>query len=138
MRKHFVQFFSPGTFFNEVTVRPIDSWDVDTAVEMAKSIKERYEATPFAFQFITKGRTMKELDSKVVATSPRYYLGGTVEALAQVKARATKDDRILVSNMESNGWNRVITNDNSWRVVQPLEDNDIVLEWPKKQAKKRA
>lgn len=49
MKKHFVIFYSPGTFFNEESTLPIDSWDIDKAIEMSKSIKERYNATPFGF-----------------------------------------------------------------------------------------
>jgi len=44
--------------------------------------------------------------------------------------RATEREKILVSNMEVNGWKRVITNDNSWRWTQPLEKSDVVLDWP--------
>lgn len=130
MRKHFVRFFSPGTFFHEITEKPIAKWDIEKAKEMASSIKERYNATPFAFQFFTMARTAKELNAREVKTSPMYYLGGRIETLEEVKARATEKDRILISNMEGNGWHRIITNDNSWRVTQPLEESDIVLEWP--------
>lgn len=109
---HFVTFFSPGTFVHETTTRPIDSWDIETAKVMADSIVERYGATPFGFQFTTRSRGDEDLDSKISATSPMYFLGGTVEALAEVKARATDNDRILISNMEGNGWDRVVTNTN--------------------------
>jgi hypothetical protein len=129
MKKHFVTFFSPGTFVAEDTTKPIDSWDVEAAKAMATEITERYGATPYGFRFTTRSRGYEDLDSKVTATSPMYYLGGKVETLEQVKARATKDDRILVSNMEINGYERIITNDNSWRWTQPLEPDDVVLEW---------
>jgi len=46
-----------------------------------------------------------------------------------VKARATDKDRVLVSNMECNGYERIVTNDNSWRWTQPLGPTDVVLEW---------
>ena len=58
-----------------------------------------------------------------------YFVGGIVETLDQVKARATGKDSILIGNMEGNGWHRIITNCNSWKWVQPLNDNDIVLDW---------
>lgn len=127
MKKHFVTFFSPGTFMAEESTKPIDAWDVETAKVMARDIKERYGAKPYGFQFSTRSRSDADLDSSVSAESPMYYLGGKVETLAEVKARATTDDRILISNMECNGWDRVITNDNSWRVTRPLNPTDVVF-----------
>jgi len=130
MRRHFVTFYSPGTFVSETTERPIKSWDVATAKRMAKRIKERYGATPYGFRFMTRARKATDLDSKVAKTSPMYYLGGTVETLAQVKARATDKERILIANMEGNNIKRIITNDNSWRFTGELHDDDVVLAWP--------
>lgn len=129
MKKHFVTFFSPGTFVSETTQKPIDAWDVEAAKAMARQVKERYGATPYGFQFSTRGRGPDDLDSKTIKKSPMYYLGGKVETLAQVKKRATDKERILVSNMEGNRWKRIITNDNSWRITLPLEKGDVVLEW---------
>jgi hypothetical protein len=130
IEKHFVTFLSPGTFFSEDTTKPISKWDVDIAKDMARKIKERYNATPYGFYFTTRSRGLKDLDSKVTATSPMYFLGGKVETLKQVKKRATSNDSILISNMECNGWKKIITNDNSWRVTQPFNSTDVVLEWP--------
>lgn len=130
MTQHFVTFLSPGTFVAEGTTKPIKSWDVETAKQMARTITERHNAVPYGFRFSTRERGEHDLDSKVVKTSGVYYLGGTVETLAQVKARATETDRILVSNMECNRYDKIITNTNSWKWTQPLEDNDVVLEWP--------
>jgi hypothetical protein len=129
MTAHFVTFFSPGTFVAEETTLPIDSWDVDEAQKKARGIKERYGATPYGFRFSTRTRQDSELDSKVTAESHMYFLGGKVETLEEVKARATDADRILVFNMECNHYKRVITNNNSWRWTQPLNDDDVVLDW---------
>lgn len=126
---HFVTFLSPGSFVHEETRKAVESWDVEQAKVMARDIVERYSAKPFAFEFSTQGRGPDDLDSKEVARSPRYYLGGKIETLAEVEARATKEDRILISNMRANNWERVITNTNSWRITQPLKPNDVVLEW---------
>jgi len=130
MEAHFVTFFSPGTIVAEKSERPIDSWDVETAKRLARTIHERHGALPYAFQFTTRTRGEQDLDSKVTEQSPLYYLGGTVETLDQVKARATAKDRILISNMEGNGYKRIITNRNSWKWTAPLTDDDVVLEWP--------
>lgn len=129
MEKHFVSFYSPGTFVSEETVKPIESWNVDQAVQMARDVTERYGATPFGFRFSTRTRGPDDLDSQVSARSPMYYLGGVVETLEQVIARDDPKERILRSNMQANGWNRIITNTNSWKITRPLEPGDVVLEW---------
>lgn len=64
-KAHFVKFFSPGTFVAETTTEKIDAWSIATAVEMARTVKERYGARPYAFQFITRERGPDDLDSKV-------------------------------------------------------------------------
>lgn len=127
--KHFVTFLSPGTLFAEDTTLPIDSWDVEAAKAIARTIKERHGAVPYGFQFTTRSRNESDLDSKIAAKSPLYWLGGTVETLAEVEARATERDDILLSNMRGNGYARIITNNNSWRWTQPLGETDVVLEW---------
>lgn len=128
MEAHFVTFNSPGTFVAEQTTKPIVAWDITLAQSMAREITERHGARPYGFRFTTRTRNADELDSKVTATSPFYYLGGTVETLEQVKARATERDRILISNMECNGWDRIVTTTNGYRWTQPLKDTDVVLE----------
>lgn len=130
MQKHFITFYSPGTLFCETTEKPISSWDVTEAKKMAKGIKERYDACPFGFQFTTRTRGEDDLDSKVTATSPLYYLGGKVETAEEVLARATPADNILCDNIRINGYKRIITNTNSWQTTRPLNDDDVVLEWP--------
>lgn len=129
MEQHFVTFYSPGTFFDETTTKPIASWDVEQAKDMARSIMERYNATPFGFSFSTRTRSEVELDSHEVATSPMYYLGGEIYTIEQIRERANPDESILLDNMEGNGYDRVIFNNNSWRVVKPIVDGDVVLDW---------
>ena len=131
MKKHLVEFYSPGTFVSETTEKEIESWDIQTAMSMARTIKERHGAVPYGFCFNTRERKESELDSKVIKTSNMYYLGGKVETLKEVKARANENDRILISNMEGNGWDQIITNDNSWKITLPLEKDDVVLDWVK-------
>jgi hypothetical protein len=139
MEQHFVTFLSPATFVAEATTKPIDSWDVEKAQEMAHEITERYSATPYGFRFSTRSRTDVDLDSKETATSGTYFLGGKIETLDEVKARRRPDgkDDILISNMEGNGYARIVTNDNSWRWTQPLADGDVVLDWKPRPKPKR-
>jgi len=127
MKKHFVTFYSPGSFVSEETTKEIDEWSTKKAIEMADAITERYNAKPYGFQFKTRERTDDELDSKITEKSNMYYLGGEVFTLAEVKARNDPSDRILISNMECNGYDRIIVNNNSWQFTAPLDDGDIVL-----------
>lgn len=129
MKKHFVQFYSPGTFVSEISEKEIDSWDVETAMEMARTIKERHGATPYGFCFTTRSRGENDLDSKVTERSNMYYLGGTIRHLDFIILENNPDEQILISNMKINGWDRVIVNTNSWKTTQPLEKDDVVLEW---------
>ncbi len=126
--KHFVVFASPGTFVSETTVKPVDSWDVDKAVEMAKDVLQRYNARPYGFYFETRTRGPEDLDSKVTATSPLYYLGGRVETRAQVEARNDPKEAILLTNMRANDVDRIIINENSWRFTAALKPTDVVLD----------
>lgn len=127
MQKHFVQFLSPGTFVSEMTEKPIDSWDVESAVLMAAEIKERHGAKPYGFRFTTRERGPDDLDSKQSAQSGIYYLGGKIETLAEVEARNDPKERILRSNMRYNGIDKIVINDNSWRFTAALHDGDVVL-----------
>ena len=104
MKKHFVTFYSPGTMVAEGTTLPIEEWNVDRAVEMAKGIVERYGATPYGFRFSTRARTEDDLDSKVVEQSGMYFLGGKIETLEEVEARNDPNEAILRSNMRGNGY----------------------------------
>lgn len=129
MEKHFVIFYSPGTFVAETSEKPIDSWDTDAAMEMAHGIVERYSATPYGFCFTTRGRGPNDLDSKEIARSPFYHLGGQVETLAEVEARNDPKEEILRSNMRGNGYDKIVVNDNSWRSTRPLGATDVILDW---------
>jgi hypothetical protein len=128
MEKHFVTFYSPGTFVHETNTKEIDSWDVDQAIGMAKHIVQRYNARPFGFRFSTRGRGPEDLDSSETESSGMYYLGGKIETIEEIEARNDPSEEILRDNMRGNGWNRVLVNTNSWRWTRPLYDDDIVLD----------
>ena len=134
LEKHFVTFYSPGSFTAETSRKPIDSWNTEDAIAMAKDIKERHGAVPYGFRFSTRSRSEDDLDSKESAKSVMYYLGGeiqTLETLDDVIARGDPSDSILISNMRCNKWNRIIriiVNTNSWTWSQPLNDDDVVLD----------
>lgn len=128
MKKHFVEFFSPGTFISETTIEPIDFWNVEEAKKMSKNITERYNAKPYGFRFLTKSRTEDDLDSKVTEKSPMYFLGGRIFTLKEIKEQNNPDNNILIFNMKCNNIKRVIENTNSWKITLPFGDDDILLE----------
>ena len=127
MKKHYVIFYSPGSFVAEETRKEIDSWSVPKAKAMAHGIKERHGATPYGFRFVTRERGGKDFDSKEVKRSGMYYFGGKIWTLAELKARNNSKDRTLIWNMDNNNWSKVVINTNSWKWIQPLEKGDRVL-----------
>lgn len=127
MEKHFVTFLSPGSFVAEETTKEIESWDVDKAVKMSMQITERYNAKPYGFYFTTRSRRDEDFDSKQTDKSGIYYLAGKVLTLEDIKDRNDSRDDILVRNMEANGWDKVVETCSPWRWNQPLEENDVVL-----------
>jgi hypothetical protein len=128
MKKHFVTFYSPGTFVAETSAKDIGSWNVDDAVAMSAMIEERHGARPYGFRFTTRERGDDDFDSKETAQSPMYYLGGKVETLEEVEARNDPEERILRSNMQGNGYKRIWTSTRGWKWTQPLKDDDVVLD----------
>lgn len=129
MTKHFVTFESPGTLFNEETTKEIGAWDENEAQKMARTIIERYGAKPFSFYFTTRERGAKDFDSRETRRSGRYFLGGTLLTLEQVKAQNDPSNETLIRNMECNGWSRVVDNRNSYRSVHPFLAGDTLLDW---------
>jgi len=127
--QHFVTFYSPGTFMSEQDQKPIASWDVEAAQQMARSITQRHGATPYGFRFSTRGRGPKDPDSKEVASSNMYYLGGRIETREEVEARNDPKEETLRWNMRVNRIDRILINDNSWRFTTALKDGDVVLDW---------
>ena len=106
MKKHSVKFLSPGTFVSEQSTLEIDSWDIKKAVQMSKTITERHGAKPYGFRFVTRERKKNELDSKEVKWSGIYYLGGKILTLEDVVDRNDPNDKILISNMRINEWDK--------------------------------
>jgi hypothetical protein len=129
MKKHFVTFLSPGSFVSEQNTEEIESWDVDKAMKMARNIKQRHGATPYGFYFTTRERGENDFNSKQTEESNMYHLGGDVYTLEDIINRNDPRDNILISNMKCNKWDRVIENNNSWRNTQPLNKDDVVLDF---------
>lgn len=136
-KKYYVVFYSPGTLVAETSTREIDAWDIKKACQLAMTVEERHGATPYGFHFEIRvvandiddgfGGKLK-VQPSVVEKSGMYYINGVIETLEQIKARRTKKEDVLISNMESNGWDRVVTVTNRYRWTQPFEKGDHVVD----------
>lgn len=129
MKKHYIHFMSPGTFVSEETVIEVEKHDVNEAMDKARKIKERYNAKPYCFYFSTRERNADDFEPRTVFISGNYYLGGKVETIEEIEKRALPSEAILLDNMKNNGWEKVITNSNSWKITVPFNDDDIALEF---------
>lgn len=127
MKQHFVTFRSPGTFVAEETTKSIDSWSVATALDMASAIKERYGATPYAFYFTTRSREPRDLDSKESARSGHFFMNGRLRTIAEVAALGDPKEKILLSNMQCNGWNLIVETASPWKWSRPFSKDDVLI-----------
>jgi hypothetical protein len=135
MRKHYVTFLSPGTFFPEQTSKEIIFWDVRAAVAMSKDIVERYYAKPYGFYFSTRivhkpvpdgeGGFLK-VDSKEVDRTGIYFLGGKIFTLDDIDNTDEKNNTIIF-NMQYN-CPVAIENTNSFKSTLPFNEKDFVVD----------
>lgn len=136
VNKHYVVFFSPGTFVSEQTEKEIDTPDIRVAVEMAKSITERYGAKPYGFQFVLR-KTHPPLDdgengklevlSKEIRRSGTYFIGGRLRFLDEIERENDQNERHISDNMRLNDYPIVIENVNSWKSTMPFQEEDVLL-----------
>lgn len=133
--KHFVTFYSPGTFMSESTTKEIPELHPPLAARMAREIEERHGAKPYGFRFETRithdpipdsaGGTLN-VEPKTTAKTGTYFLTGTVRAYSEIPE--AKDTNILRSNMRGNDFPLVIENSNSWRSTMPYEAGDCIVD----------
>lgn len=137
MRAHFVSFFgsdlgpTAGTWGE--SNHPIKSWDVNTAMAMARVVAERRGIVPRAFMFTTKARNANQLDSRVVKRSGYYFLGGELLTLNDVK-HEMPEEGMLISNMRRRAIKRVVVSNISCGLVEEFRDGDVLLGWDPKPA----
>jgi hypothetical protein len=97
----YVEFYYPGIMVDEASVKVVNHRD---------SKKVNVPSGSFGFRFFDVKSTEEgdvKMESDRLNLSPMYYYGGRIMTLDDVR-REMPNDRILISNMESNGWSRVI------------------------------
>ena len=127
MKAHFVRFYAPGVITAEVYDYLINRWDVDEAVELAKTAISRNNSNIYGFCFLTKERKAKELDSHIVKESRMYYLCGKLRTLEEIRREGNPGNRILLLNMEGNHWSKVVETRGVWTL--PFHDGDTILDF---------
>jgi len=137
LNKHFVQFYSPGTFMPEVSEKVVRSWNPKRATALARDIVERYGAKPFGFRFITRrcatpiddGEGGKlNVEPKEIKRSGIYYIEGCIETIDQVMARNDPSEERLRDNMRINEIKKVVITKNGYRSVHPFNDGDNIVD----------
>lgn len=114
----YVEFYYPGAFFDETSTREVKTRDV-------KSVSVPDGA--FGFRFFDVMSTEEggvRMSSARLNVSPMYYYGGRIMTLDEVR-QEMPEARILISNMEGNGYARVIKCGTS--NFRPFKDDDIFI-----------
>jgi hypothetical protein len=136
-RKHFITFYSPGTFFSESTCKSIPEWDVPLAVKMAGEIVERYDAKPFGFKFSTsiisdpvpdEEGGLLQVEPKMIASSGMYHINGRLRTYDDVVNDNSEKDRILRLNMRCEDSCIVVETRNSYLSTHSFFEEDFVVD----------
>jgi len=127
MKKDYVTFYSPGTMVAETTRREIPSWNVAKVLKILPDIEERHGARPYGFRFTTMKRGLRDFSPRQVAQSNMYYVNCKVETLEEIEKRRDPKEAILLQNMKTNGWDKMVTTKSGWAWSHQLQDGDIVL-----------
>jgi hypothetical protein len=118
MNKYYVEFLYPGLIFGDTSSEEVQDED-------PKKIEIPERATGFRFYSQTESVTE---DNEILRGKKKDYSGwyykGREMTLEDIK-REIPNERILISNMEINKWNRVVKFDCGQ--YYPLEDKDVVL-----------
>jgi hypothetical protein len=113
---HGVEYLYPGIFVSENECKDITS--PDPALALKKMPKGAY-----AFRFYEYNQIL-DMKGKPKNFSGWTYPNGRVYTLAEIKKKFPQQ-KILISNMEGNGWNRVVeTQTHNW---VPFTDKDQVV-----------
>ena len=101
MLKQYIEFFYPGSFVSETSTQEV----VD------RTPPDELPKGAYGYRYFAQSEVTQ--DGETLCGKPKDYSGttyyGDVMTLEQVKALTPSSDyRILVSNMECNGWERVV------------------------------
>lgn len=116
MIKTYVEFFVPGSFFSESSVKEV------TDRSSPKNIPDNV----FAYRFYDIEEVVlngEKLKSNTKNHSGMYYFGKAY-TLSEIKENFPSQE-ILISNMKCNNWKKVVKT--KMGNFQPLNENDVVF-----------
>ena len=122
VRTTYVEFLYPGSFMSESSTREVKTRDTS---------KVKVPKNAFCFSFFDILSVVVEADgnkvkltSERVNMSPKHYYGGRLYTVAELK-RDFPGERILISNIEGNGYKKAIRcRTGNW---QPFEETDVFI-----------
>lgn len=123
MTTFYAEYDLPGSFFGETVSREIPERSV--AAAKAAAPKSAFAFTLYECADPVDLGPEYSVVPKRLNVSGKHFLGGQIFTLAQLEALNSPDDRILISNMRSNRWGRVIrTSMGNW---QPFEETSCIV-----------
>ena len=123
VRQTYIEFLYSGVLVSEISTYEVKTRDPS---------KVKVPENAFGFKFFdilsvivdADGRKV-ELTSERINVSPMHYYGGTLHTVEELK-REFPNARILISNIEDNGYERAIRcRTGNW---QPFEKTDVFVE----------
>lgn len=115
----YIEFYYRGAIFAETSVKEVASRDTKGVDVPEGSYGFRY------FDMMSTEEGGVKMTSGRLNISPIHYYGGRIMTLDEVR-REMSDAHILISNIENNGYTRVIRCRTGNFV--PFEDGDIYIE----------
>lgn len=113
----------PGSFFGEAVSRELPERSV--AAAKAAAPKSAFAFTLFECPDPVDLGPEYRVIPKRQNVSGKHFLGGQIFTLEEIEALGRSEDSILLSNMRSNRWHRVIrTSMGNW---QPFEETSCIV-----------
>lgn len=127
MTTHKAKYFIPGLLFSEETTRILEARDPTEAAAKAPRSAFAFELYDVEEPDFDYDRERFDVVPKRQNVSGRYYLGGEVLTVAELKERFGDDPahRILIANIEGSYPAAIRCRTGNW---QPFEDGDTLLE----------
>lgn len=116
MKKTYVEFYFAGSFMSEISVHEVENRNRPIDIP----------PNAFGYSFYDREETVidgEKLTGAIKNRSPMTYFGQAM-TLDEVK-RNVPNSNILISNMQCNGWDKVVRT--KLGNFQPLQENDVVL-----------